>query len=394
MEYNLVVIGAGASGLIASVIASQNGHKVLLVEKLPQIASKLKLSGGGKCNLTNTLSTEEFINNYGKNGKFMRDALDIFNSKQLISFLNDIGVQTSCLDGFRVFPTTKNSATIIKAFQDKLKELNVDIICSTEVTNLLTKDNQIVGLKTKDEIIKSKNIIISTGGLGYPKLGTTGDGYKLAKEVGHTVTSLYPAMLPLKTKENWVKNCTADTIAKATIKIDLKKAKKLKATGDLIFTSNGIRGPVVLDFAREITPFLEINNEVPILVNLTKGKNEEEIREFLRTKTINDLIPSNLAKEIKKLANNNKEKIIKLLAWTPLTIVDNNNFNNAMVTRGGINLKEINPKTMESKIISGLYFCGEVINLDGPCGGYNLQWAFSSGYLAGNLYKKDINGRV
>ena len=387
IEYNLIVIGAGASGLIASVKAAQNGNSVLLIEKLPQIASKLKASGGGKCNLTNTLPNEIFMSHFGKNGKFMQDALKTFDSKHLISFLEDIGVKTSCQDGFRVFPTTKDSTTIIKAFEQKLKELNIKILYSSKVTNIITQNNKIIGLKTNKKTFNSKNIIISTGGLGYPDLGTTGDGYKLALDLGHTVTSLYPAMMPLKTKENWGKNCTADTISKCTIKIDLPKAKRLKATGDLIFTQKGIRGPVVLDFAREITPFLETLDEVPILINLTKGKNEEQIREFLKNNFIYDLVPLSVANELIKLSKDDKDKLIKLLTWTPLTITKDNDFQNAMITRGGINLKEIDPKTMESKICKGLYFCGEVVNLDGPCGGYNLQWAFSSGYLAGTNIK-------
>jgi len=163
----------------------------------------------------------------------------------------------------------------------------------------------------------------------------------------------------------------------------MKKHKKLQAKGDLIFTKTGIRGPVVLDFAREITPLIEKYNEVPILMNLTKGMNEEEIFCYLKEKDIYTLLPKALANEILNLANGDKAKLIKLLAWTPLTITGHDGFKMAMITRGGIKLNEINPKTMQSKIISGLYFCGEIINIDGPCGGYNLQWSFSSGYLAG-----------
>ena len=387
IEYDLIVVGAGASGIIASIKASQNGHNVLVLEKLPQIASKLKASGGGKCNLTNILSNEAFMEAFGINGKFMRDALNNFDSVQLIEFLNNIGVRTNCLDGFRVFPSSKKSTTIIKAFEDSLKTLNVTVLCSTEVTQILSTNNQIVGLKTKTNTFKSRNILIATGGLGYPSLGATGDGYKFAYKLGHHITELYPAMMPLKTKETWVKNCTADTISNVSIKINLPKAKKLKAKGDLIFTSNGIRGPLVLDFARDITPFFKSYDEVPILLNLTKGKNEEEIREFLKYHSIDDLLPNSVSKELVKLSNNNKEKLIKLLAWTPLTIVKSDYFKNAMVTRGGIELKEINPKTMESKIVCGLYFCGEILNLDGPCGGYNLQWAFSSGVLSATSLK-------
>jgi len=341
VNYDLIVVGSGASGLIASCVAASNGLKVLLLEKLPKIAQKLKASGGGKCNLTNQLSTDDFISHFGKDGRFMQDALKAFDSEDLIAYMRNIGVHTSCLDGFRVFPTTKSSQTIIDAFEKQLNNLNVTVICSCEVTNILTKNNNLVGVKTKNKTFHTKNIIISTGGLGYPKLGTTGDGYKFATSLGHKITTLYPGMMPLKTKETWVAGLTANTLPKVTMTINLPKAKKFKAIGDLIFTKDGIRGPVVLDFAREISPYFENRDEVPISIN-----------------TLDNTTMS-------------------------LTILKPD-FTNAMITRGGVNLKEINPRTMESKIIKGLYFCGEVVNLDGPCGGYNLQWAFSSGYLAAN----------
>jgi len=320
---------------------------------------------------------------FGRDGRFMQDALKAFNHKDLISFLNSIGVNTHAPDGFRIFPTSHSSTTIILAFEIELKRLNVEIICSQKVQKLIYENNKIQAVKTTSDTYNSSKVILATGGLGYPVLGAEGDGYKISQDLGHATTKLYPAMMPLKTKETWVTNCRADTIAKVNIKVAMKKHKKLQAKGDLIFTKTGIRGPVVLDFAREITPLIEKYNEVPILMNLTKGMNEEEIFRYLKEKDIYTLLPKALADEILNLANGDKAKLIKLLAWTPLTITGHDGFKMAMITRGGIKLNEINPKTMQSKIISGLYFCGEIINIDGPCGGYNLQWSFSSGYLAG-----------
>lgn len=253
---------------------------------------------------------------------------------------------------------------------------------------------------------KSKNIILATGGLGYPTLGATGDGYIFAKEFGHEVTSLHPAMMPLFTKEKNFAACKADTIAKAILKVDIAKYKKLKLTGDLIFTNNGIRGPVVLDFARELTPILAKYDEVPLLISFLKGKNEEQIYTHLKkeieknpTATVLENLTSllalsvaqeicniceiNSAEKFKNIDGIKREKLIKTLAWTPLTVIGHEGFKNAMITRGGVELKEIDSKTMQSKLIDGLYFCGEVVNIDGPCGGYNLQWSFSSGNLAG-----------
>lgn len=256
-EFDLIVIGSGAAGMIAAIVASKNGKKVLLCEQQEKLGPKLKATGGGKCNLTNTLTNEEFMNSFGRNGKFMLDALNDFNYKDLITFLQSIGVETHIPDGFRVFPVTHNSSTIINALENELIRLNVEIKNLTKVEDLLCENESIKGVKSSNGNFYAPNVIVATGGLGFSMLGANGDGFVFAKSLGHKITELYPAMLPLITKEKWVVNCKADTIAKAEVRIDLKKAKKLKAVGDLIFTTKGIRGPVVLDFSREITPYLE-----------------------------------------------------------------------------------------------------------------------------------------
>jgi predicted Rossmann fold flavoprotein len=407
-RFDLIVIGAGAAGMMAAIVAARKGKKVLLLEKLSKIASKLKATGGGRCNLTNTLSNEEFMARFGRDGRFMQDALKEFDYKKLIIFLDEIGIETHAPDGFRIFPTSHSSSTIIEGLQKEMNRLNITILCNQKVTRLLSTGRHIDGVKTESQTYLAPHVIVATGGLGYPVLGAEGDGYTLANELGHKVTELSPAMMPLKTKEEWVKNCRADTIAKVELKVALKKHKKLRAKGDLIFTNSGIRGPVVLDFAREITPLLKKYGEVPILLNLTKGKNEEEIRQHFKNllkkgdkstvlELVTSLLPEALSRELckltdiqadekyKKIDGERRDRLISLLAWTPLTINGHDGFRLAMITRGGISLKEINPKTMQSKLIDGLYFCGEVMNLDGPCGGYNLQWSFASGYLAGEL---------
>ena len=406
--YDLIVIGSGAAGMISAIVSARASRRVLLLEKLPNIASKLKATGGGRCNLTNTLSNEEFMSRFGRDGRFMQDALNAFDHKDLILFLKEIGVATHAPDGFRVFPTSHSSATIISALQNELERLGVTLLCSQKVEEVLYENEQVTGLKTQDKTFYSPNIIVATGGLGYPTLGAEGDGYTMATNLGHKVTELHPAMMPLKTKESWGANCRADTIAKVELRVDLKKHKKLRAKGDLIFTKNGIRGPVVLDFAREVTPLLDKYGEVPLLLNLTKGMNEEQISQHLKKEApknhdasivehISTLLPLALSNELCLLADVNpndkhnkisgasRAKLIQLLAWTPLTVTGHDGFKMAMITRGGVNLKEINPKTMQSRLINGLYFCGEIMNLDGPCGGYNLQWSFASGNLAGKL---------
>jgi len=407
-NYHLIIVGAGGAGMLAAITAVKLGHQVLLLEKLPKIGAKLKATGGGKCNLTNTLEPEAFMADFGRNGRFMTQALNALSHQDLREFFASIGVESHSPDGFRVFPITHNANTILSALEKEMARLGVTVLCDNAVDIIYHDNGRVTGVGAKDSTFSSPNVIVATGGLGYPMLGAEGDGYKLANTLGHKTTPLFPAMMPLKTKENWGASCRADTIAKATIRIDLPKAKKLKACGDLIFTKTGIRGPVVLDFAREITPLLEKYGEVPLLINLTKGLNEEEIRQHLKLQATNNpdasvvahistLLPFPLAQELCLLSDINPEdtysvlagvlrdKLIKILAWTPLTVDGHDGFKMAMITRGGISLKEINPNTMESKLVKGLYFCGEVMDLDGPCGGYNLQWSFASGYLAGHL---------
>jgi len=409
-NYDVIVVGSGGAGMIAAITARKLGKTVLLLEKLSSLGAKLKATGGGKCNLTNTLSKDDFMTSFGRNGKFMMTAIDMLDKNDLREFFTSIGVETDTKDGFRIFPVTHNSSTIINALEKELNRLEIDIQLDCKVERLLCDGEKITGVETSSGNYDAPNVIVATGGLGFPMLGANGDGYEFAKEVGHKVTDLYPAMLPVYTKETWVSNCTADTIAKAIVRIDLKKAKKLKAVGDLIFTSKGLRGPVILDFSREITPLLEKYDEVPLLINMVKGKNEDEIFQHLKKQAtlkpdanvvdlLSTLLPESVAKslcleiganiDIKFKDQNGqiRNDLVKIVANTPLTVTDSVGFKKAMITRGGVSLKEINPQTMQSKIVKGLYFCGEVMDLDGPCGGYNLQWSFSSGNLAGHLYK-------
>ncbi|MFY4844132.1 NAD(P)/FAD-dependent oxidoreductase [Aliarcobacter butzleri] len=405
--YDCIVIGGGPAGILASISCASEKNSVLLLEKLPKIAAKLKATGGGKCNLTNTLSTEEFMAKFGKNGRFMSHALELFNASDLRDFFAKIGVETIARDGFRVFPVNHSSSIILSALDEELKRVGVDVECSVAIETIKKEDDVFI-ITSKDKTYKSKNVIIATGGLGYPILGATGDGYIYAKDFGHSITSTHPAMMPLMTKEKNFASCKADTIAKAILKVNIAKYKNLKLVGDLIFTKEGLRGPVILDFAREITPILEKYSEVPLLINFLKGKNEEEIFSHLKNEiaknpthtileNLETLLATSVATEIlnicqidtnlrfKQIEGIKREKLVKTLAWTPFTIIGHEGFKNAMITRGGVELKEIEPKTMQSKIVDGLYFCGEVVNIDGPCGGYNLQWSFSSGFLAGKL---------
>ncbi|MDD2830229.1 MAG: NAD(P)/FAD-dependent oxidoreductase [Sulfuricurvum sp.] len=410
-SYNLIVVGAGAAGMIAAITAARLGKRVVLLEKLKHIGAKLKATGGGRCNLTNTLSNEDFMQRFGRDGRFMTPALNALDHKALISFFAQIGVKSHAPDGYRVFPISHSALTIITALEEEMKRLGITVVCSERVESLVSDGESVSGVSTATTTYSAPNVIIATGGLGYPQLGAEGDGFTLASQAGHTITDLYPAMMPLKTKEVWGEGCRADTIPKVEIKIDLPKAKNIRAKGDLIFTSTGIRGPVVLDIAREINPYLSKHGGVPILINMTKGMNEDQLLNHIKNEIhkhpeqsilthIQTLLPESVGRALciladadpqsgfNKLSGAVRDRLIKLLAWTPLTVIGHDGFKMAMITRGGVSLKEISPDTMESKILRGLYFCGEVMNLDGPCGGYNLQWSFSSGYLAGHLGNK------
>lgn len=406
--YQLIVIGSGAAGMMAAITAARKGKSVLLLEKLSKIGAKLKATGGGRCNLTNTLSNEDFMSRFGRDGRFMSPALEALDHKALMAFFSDIGVESHAPDGYRVFPITHSSSTIINAMKEEMEKLSITVLCSQKVESLEHDAVQITGVQTETDNFQAQAVVLASGGMGYPVLGAEGDGYPMAESVGHKVTELYPAMMPLKVKDKWVENCRADTIAKVAIHVDMKKYKKLSAKGDLIFTKGGIRGPVVLDFSREITPLLAKFDEVPVLANFTKGMNEEQIREHFKKEIAKDphrntlelmqtLLPESVSLALCKMADvdekmgwnkllgQDRDKLLRLLVWTPLTINGHDGFKMAMITRGGIHLKEIDPYTMQSKKLKNLYFCGEVMNIDGPCGGYNLQWSFASGYLAGKL---------
>ena len=219
--YDVIVVGSGAAGIMASITAKRQKEKVLLLEQLPNLATKLKATGGGRCNLTNTLPKNTFIEKFGKNGKFLSDALNSFSSDDLVKFMKNIGVDTEARDGFRIFPVGHNSQTIIDALSGELVKQNVTIKTNQKVINVF-KNDDIFEVQTQTDIFYSRILILATGGKGYEKLGATGEGYEIARSLGHSITKLYPAMMPLFVKESWIVRCTADTIGKAELQVNLK----------------------------------------------------------------------------------------------------------------------------------------------------------------------------
>lgn len=410
--HDAIVVGSGAAGMMAAIISARHGKKVLLLEKLSRPGAKLKATGGGRCNLTNTLENADFMARFGREGRFMTPALEAFDHKALTAFFRAIGVETHAPDGYRIFPLTHNASTILSALEKELARLDVAVRCRQKAVALIHEDGRVTGVRTDSQDFNARNVILATGGLGYPQLGAEGDGYALSQQAGHKITELFPAMMPLKTEETWVQHCRADTIPKVTIRVALKKARNLRATGDLIFTKTGIRGPAVLDFAREVTPLLDTYGKVPLRINMTGGRSEDDLLKHFRAyqahhpdattlDLLTSLLPEALCMQLCSLAHADpqtrfgkqggpvRDALLGLLAWTPLTVTGHDGFKMAMITRGGVSLKEIRPDTMQSKLLSGLFFCGELMNLDGPCGGYNLQWSFASGFVAGHLGNRD-----
>lgn len=406
---DVLIIGGGASGMVAAIRAARLGRRAVIVEKSPSLGRKLLASGGQRCNLSNTLDTEQFMERVGREGRFMGPALAELGGPKLREFFHGIGVQTVVLDGFRVWPETRKSATVLAGLLGELERLDVEIVTNCEVESTSHEPSEHGGefvIRHAGGEFRSRELVIATGGLALPKSGASGGGYAFAESFGHKVTARHPAGVPVVTAEAWPGRCTAHTIGKAHLQVAIKKHAKVARTGDLIFTKNGLRGPVVLDISRELSPLLERYDEVPIVMNLCGGKTQEDWQQLFKewrmapVRSVIDWLTEELPLEVaevmcelsgvvpatplQKLPGEAKETLIRTLVKTPLTITGHTGYDGAFVTRGGARLKDVRPETLESKLQPGLYLCGEVLDLDGPCGGFNLQWAFASGYLAGS----------
>ncbi|MFT5735576.1 MAG: putative Rossmann fold flavoprotein [Planctomycetota bacterium] len=412
---DVVIIGGGASGMVAAIRAARLGRRAILVEKSPSLGRKLLASGGQRCNLSNTLETDQFMERVGRDGRFMGPALAELGGPKLREFFHEIGVKTVVLDGFRVWPETRKSSTVLAGLVGELERLEVPVVtgCEVESTEFEHEDDGSGIFVTRHPAgaFRSKELIIATGGLALPKSGAAGGGYGFAMSFGHKVTARHPAGVPVLTAENWPARCTAHTIGKAHLQVDMKKHAKVARTGDLIFTRTGLRGPVVLDISRDLSPLLDRYGDVPMVMNLCRGKTQEDWQQHFKEwrtapagpllRSLLDSLEEHIPREVaevlcelsgvapdvpvQKLKGEEKDTLIRTLVKTPITITGHTGYDGAFVTRGGARLKDVRPETMESKLQPGLYLCGEVLDLDGPCGGFNLQWAFASGYLAGSL---------
>lgn len=405
MKTKVVVIGGGAAGLMAAYQARVHGADVFLIERNPNLGRKILISGKGRCNITNAKDIAEFIQNIPGNGNFLYSALNRFSNKDLIAFFESLGVKFKTERGGRVFPQSDRSYDIVKALQNAITKAGVNILYRKRVKDLILEEKVIKGVKFYDsnEQLYCDKLIIATGGLSYPETGSTGDGYKLALQAGHTIISPKPSLVPLTVKENLVKQLQGLTLKNVKAMIYINNKLIASEFGEMLFTHFGVSGPIILTLSRYVVDNLD--KSVILSINLKPALNEKQLDERLKRdfekyrkkifkNALDDLLPKKMIPVFIKYCNINPEKvvnqitsgerkrIIKNLTDFRLTItgcIDHD----AIVTKGGVCVKEINPKTMESKVIKNLFFAGEVIDIDGLTGGYNLQAAFSTGYLAG-----------
>ncbi|MBM7854837.1 putative Rossmann fold flavoprotein [Desulfohalotomaculum tongense] len=415
MHYDLVVIGGGPAGMMAAATAAQKGLQVLLIEKNEKLGKKLYITGKGRCNVTNYGDMEDFFDNIVTNKKFLYSALYTFNNYQLVELLNNLGVKTKIERGSRVFPESDKSSDIIKGFERYLKKSRVDIRYNNAAKKILTKDNRVTGVLLKNnEQINCNNVLIATGGMSYQHTGSTGDGYQLAGELGHTVIEPKPALVPLVTGESWVKELQGLTLKNVTATLTAGGKTVASKFGEMLFTHFGVSGPIILSLSSLLNK--NARSEVKLFIDLKPALSDEQLdqriqRDFRKyinkqvKNALNDLLPKRLIPVIIKLTGlsskvvnqvTKKERLtlVHTLKSLQLTVTGTRPLNEAIITSGGISTGEINPSTLESKLVQGLYFAGEVIDVDALTGGYNLQIAFSTGYLSGKSAAEKTKGKL
>ena len=402
----VIIVGGGAAGMLVSIFAAKNGCEVTLFEKNEKLGKKLYITGKGRCNVTNDCSPEELLNSVVQNAKFLYSAFYTFTSQDMMDFLEEAGTPLKTERGNRVFPCSDHSSDIIRALERKMKEYGVCIHLKSQVKSLLLEDGKAEGVcLSNGSVFKGDAVIVATGGLSYPTTGSTGDGYRFAEKAGHKVTELSPSLVPLHTKENYIPEMAG--LSLKNVELTVKSGKKIlyRDFGEMMFTHSGITGPLVLSASAHIGTALKKNGELTAFLDLKPALSPEQLdsrilREFETGKNkqfknvIGVLFPSSLTPVMLKIGGIPPEKPIHeisreerlrfgaLVKSFPFTIIGLGEFKEAVITRGGASVKEINPATIESKKVPDLYFVGEVLDLDAVTGGFNLQIAWSTAYLA------------
>lgn len=418
----VVVIGGGPAGMMAAIISAKQGNDVILLEKMKSCGRKLLITGKGRCNITSSLPMDKFIENIPENGKFLYSAFKNFTNQDIITLLKENNVNVKEERGNRIFPLSDRSLDVLQAFENEMKKNNVKIYTETEVKEIKIKDNavnKVIYLNKKSgtlEEILTEKIILATGGKSYPLTGSTGDGYKIAKKFGHTITKISGSLVPLISKNGDLQLCQSMqglSLRNISMKIvDEEKNKKIyEDFGELLFTHFGVSGPTILSSSAHILRYKNVEEllqrgKIKLQIDLKPALNEEKLnlrllRDFDKFKnkqiinSLNELLPKKMIepvikkakikneKRINEITKQERENLIRVIKCFEITISGFRPIEEAIITRGGINVKEINPKTMESKLIEGLYFAGEIIDVDAYTGGFNLQIAYSTGYTAG-----------
>lgn len=403
----VVVIGGGAAGLMAAVIAGREGAKVTLLEKMNYVGKKMGITGKGRCNITNACDMSDFIKNTPGNGKFLYGAYERFTNEDLLQLLHDAGLETKVERGGRVFPASDSALDVRNTFMKLMKHYGVDVHLEEPVKKLLVDDGVVTGVVTDKETYHADAVVIATGGKSYPATGSTGDGYILAAQVGHTITDIRPSLVPIVTEESWVKDLMGLSLRNVELSVVAKNKVQAKMFGEMMFTHFGITGPIVLSLSHTVgklmrkknigTIGLDINLKPALSPETLDKRLQKDFELYSKKQLINgmkDLLPSRLIpliielagidpqKPINQISKEERQQIGYMLQHMPLTVKGLRPVEEAIVTAGGISLKEFNPKTMESKLVKGLYGAGEVLDIDAFTGGYNLQAAFSTGFVA------------
>jgi predicted Rossmann fold flavoprotein len=403
--FDVAIIGGGPGGMMSAIRASDLGAKVILLEKNKKLGRKLLLTGNGRCNITNaTFDLKNLVSSYGKKGKFLFPLFTRFGPKDVVDFFEKEKLKIKIERGKRVFPKSNKAESVLKVFLKVLKRNGVVVLCNSKVHRLSLKNNKIrkIVLDNKKEIF-AKNYIIATGGFAYPMTGSTGDGIRWSKTVGHKVEKEHPVLVPLKIKEPWVKELQGLGLKNIEIEVVSGK-KKIKRFGELLFTHYGVTGPIILDISKEVGGMLK--EEVKIFLDLKprldyKKLDERLQRDFQKYSNklfkngLDDLLPKKMIlivikmtnidenKKINEITRDERKTLLNLLKRMEMTVDDLMGFDLAITSCGGVSLDEIDNKTMRSKKISNLFFAGEIIDIDGPTGGFNLQLCWSTGYVAG-----------
>lgn len=402
----VIVIGGGPAGIMAAGIAAQRGQDVVLLEKNERLGKKLLISGKGRCNITNNTDIEGLIENTPGNGNFLYSAFYTFSNQDLIDFFNQKGLKTKVERGGRVFPESDSSRDVLNTLMSFLKSNGVKIITGSAAKSILTEDGRATGVLLEDgSVMEAGSVVLAVGGMSYPGTGSTGDGYEMARKLGHTVTTLKPSLVPLITKEEWIRDLQGLSLKNISVSFKNSNGKEIYSDfGEMIFTHFGVSGPVILSASRHLLSydFKNINLILDLKPALTEEKLDERIqRDFDKysrkqfKNALDDLLPQkfipviislseiNQEKPVHQITKEERKRLVTLLKALKITIVGARPIKEAIVTAGGIKTNEINPSTMESKKVKGLFMAGEIIDVDAYTGGFNLTIAFSTGYLAG-----------